>query len=59
MNGFDIKDRLTQILALVVLTMLISIYGAYQAHQANKNADYAYEYAVEAMSEASSCVKAY
>jgi len=58
MNGFDIKDRLTQILALVVLTMLISIYGAYQAHQANENADWAFQYAVEAKIEASSCVKA-
>jgi len=59
MNNFDIKDRMTQVLVLVALTMLISIYGAYQATQANKNADYAYEYAVEAAYEAASCVKAY
>jgi len=59
MSSFDVKDRMTQVLVLVVLTMLISIYGAYQAAQANKNADYAYEYAVEASYEASSCVKAY
>ena len=58
MNNFDIKDKMTQILVLVVLTMLISIYGAYQAAQANKNAAYAYDYAVEAYYEALSCTKA-
>ena len=58
MNNFDIKDKMTQILVLVVLTMLISIYGAYQATQANKNAYDASVLAEMTYFEALGCTKA-